>query len=252
MKILIIEDEEITANNLEQILLNIEPDINVQAKIGSVNNAINWLAANKTDLIFLDIHLSDGNAFKIFESIEIQTPIIFTTAYDQYAIKAFQLNSIDYLLKPIKVDLLKKSLQKYKSIQAHKNRQNIDFEHLKKLFLKSEQQYQKRFMVYAGQKIKTIDKNDIACFYSEQKNVFLCTKEGKTYGLDYSLNKLEAITSNEEFFRINRKYIISLNSIKNIYPMSKSRLKIELKIKLSEDLLVSLSRTSDFKQWLNQ
>ena len=250
MNVLIIEDEKVAANNLEKMLHKIDEKIFVQDKIDSIESAVKWFHNNKTDLIFLDIHLADGLCFKIFEQIKIKTPIIFTTAYDQYAIKAFKVNSIDYLLKPIEIQELEQSLEKFKELNQIQNANTIDFDALINFYNKNIE-YQERFIVRYAQKIKSIKTNDIAYFYVSNENVFLCTKGNNNYPIDYSLDKLENIINPKYFFRVNRQFIVNISSIKNMYSLSKSRIKIELKPKPDNEIIVSYNRMSDFRKWLN-
>lgn len=250
MRVLIIEDEKLLAERLDRLITKIEPKSVILDKLQSIEESVNWFNKNEADLIFLDIHLSDGLSFKIFEQVEVNTPIIFTTAYDQYAIKAFKLNSIDYLLKPIDEDELKESIKKYKNLD---NKQNIiDLKQLLSSVENPKNEYKKRFMVYAGQKVKTIKTEDIAYFYVMEKSVFMCTKNNENYDVDFSLDKLEAFLDPDMFFRINRRYIINIESIKNMYPLSNSRIKVELNPLPKEETNVSLHRCRNFKNWLNQ
>ncbi|MCK5169634.1 MAG: response regulator transcription factor [Bacteroidales bacterium] len=251
MTVLIIEDEKIAANNLEKLLKQISPDIQILDKLETIRNSVNWLSNYKADLIFLDIHLADGLSFKIFEQIEIKTPVIFTTAYDQYAIKAFKVNSIDYLLKPIDIDDLIQSINKYKDLTETKSSGTIDFKKLIEAIDKKGE-YKKRFTISVGRKIKVINANDIAYFYVLEKSIFVHTYDNKSTAIDYSLDKLESLLDPEIFFRINRKYLININSIRNIYTLSKSRIKIELNPPANEDLIISFKRSGMFKKWLNQ
>jgi len=250
VKVLIIEDEKIAANNLETMLHQIDVTIDVQSKIDSIEESVKWLNNNTVDLIFLDIHLADGLCFKIFEQIEIKTPVIFTTAYDQYAIRAFKVNSIDYLLKPIEIQQLKQSLEKFKELNQVQNAETFDFAALVNYYNKRIK-YQERFIVRYAQKIKSIKTSDIAYFYIEAESVFLCTKSHNNYPIEYSLDKLESIINPKDFFRINRQYIINIASIENMYSLSKSRIKIELKPKPDNETVVSYNKMSDFRNWLN-
>ncbi|MCD4772605.1 MAG: LytTR family DNA-binding domain-containing protein [Bacteroidales bacterium] len=250
MNVLIIEDEKIAANNLEKMLLQIDGNINVQNKIDSIEESVKWLNNNTVDLIFLDIHLADGLCFKIFEQTKIKTPIVFTTAYDQYAIKAFKVNSIDYLLKPIEIKELEKSLEKFNELNRAQNASSIDYASLIDI-LSKKNNYQERFIVRYAQKIKSIKTDDIAYFYVNNENVFLCTKGNNNYSIDYSLEKLENIINPKNFFRVNRQFIVNISSIENMYSLSKSRIKIELKPKSDNEIIVSYNRMSDFRKWLN-
>ncbi|HYQ59376.1 MAG TPA: LytTR family DNA-binding domain-containing protein, partial [Draconibacterium sp.] len=222
MKVLIIEDEHFAAEKLEQMVLEINPSISVAAKTGSIKESVKWLMNNSVDLIFLDIQLSDGISFSIFEQVMINTPVIFTTAYDQYAIKAFQLNSIAYLLKPIRRIELEESLQKYQTL---KSAFSIDFETLLANIQGREPDYKKRFLIQLGEKIRKVEIGEIAYFFVLEKAVYLRTFQGKSYPVDYTLDKLESLINPEKFFRINRKYIVSIDSINNMVAYSRSRVK---------------------------
>ncbi len=251
MKVVIIEDENLAAERLEQLLKEINSEIDVCAKIGSVSESIKWLNNNNVDLIFLDIQLSDGLSFNIFENIETEIPIIFTTAYDQYAVKAFKLNSIDYLLKPIRKDELRDSIKKFQKL---KTTSLLDFEELLKQIKNESTNYKKRFLVQYGQKIKKVEIEEIAYFYALEKNVFLNTFSNNTYPVDFTLDKLQELLNPDDFFRINRKMIISFKSIKNMVPYSRSRINIDLEPPAPKEIeaLVSIERSSPFKDWLNK
>ncbi|MCD4747284.1 MAG: LytTR family DNA-binding domain-containing protein [Bacteroidales bacterium] len=250
MNVLIIEDEKIAADHLEKMLRQIDKNIYIQGKIDTIEGAVKWLNNNKTDLIFLDIHLADGLCFKIFEQIKVKTPVIFTTAYDQYAIKAFKVNSIDYLLKPIEIRELEQSINKFKELNQLQKANKIDYNSLIKV-LSNKIEYQERFIVRYGQKIKSIKADDIAYFYVNNENVFFCTKDNINYPIDFSLDKLENILDPKYFFRVNRQFIVNFSAIENMYPLSKSRIKIELKPQTDCETIVSYSRLSDFRKWLN-
>jgi two-component system response regulator LytT len=232
------------------MLTEINPAVKVLAKLGSINESVKWLLNNTCDLIFLDIQLSDGISFSIFEQVSVNTPIIFTTAYDQYAIKAFQLNSISYLLKPIRTKELEDSLQKYQSL---KSAFSIDFEMLLANIQGREPEYKKRFLIQIGEKNKKGEINDVAYFYVLDKSVYLKTFQGNSYPVDYTLEKLESIINPEKFFRINRKYIVGIDAISSMVAYSRSRVKLELKPQPDEkqDTIVSIDRSADFKKWLN-
>ncbi|MEZ4886236.1 MAG: LytTR family DNA-binding domain-containing protein [Chitinophagales bacterium] len=253
MRVLIIEDEHLAAEELKEMLSDINSSIEIVDTIDTVKNAIEWLRSPKAshiDLIFLDIHLADGNSFSIFEEVKVKTPIIFTTAYDQYAIRAFKLNSIAYLLKPIDKDDLEDSLEKFEDIQT--NDSNIDFTSLIEAVQKKNTTYQKRFIVTTGDKIKSILTVDVAYFMSEGKYLYLTTKDGKQFIVDFTLSKLEKVLQPDRFFRINRKFIINFDAIKNMVSYSKSRVKIELNPPCTTDAIVSVDRSGRFKQWLNR
>ncbi len=251
MNVLIVEDEALAADRLENMLKEITPDITVLAKLGSVKESVKWLMLNTADLIFLDIQLSDGLSFSIFEHLSIQTPIIFTTAYDQYAIKAFQLNSVSYLLKPIRKNDLAESLQKYKSLKAAFS---IDFDSLLSAIQGNKPEYRKRFLIQIADKFRKVDVEQIAYFYALDKGVFLATYEGHSYPVDVSLENLVNTLDPTQFFRINRRYIVSMKSIANMYAWSRSRIKLVLKPVAGDemDTIVSIDRAADFKKWMNK
>ena len=250
MKVVIIEDETLAAERLEKMLKESVPDITIVAEITSVESSVAWLKENSVDLIFLDIQLTDGLSFSIFDRIEVKTPIIFTTAYDQYAIKAFELNSISYLLKPIKKRDLENSLQKYQSL---KSAYSIDFEALLST-IKGKGEYKKRFLVQIADKYKKVETGDIAYFFALEKSVFFRTTERQTYPLDITLDQVEKVIDPELFFRINRKYIVNINAISNMISWSKRRIKVELRPAMDDnvDTIVSMERYSEFKKWLDK
>lgn len=250
MNVLIIEDEILAAEKLENMLLDIDPSIKVMAKLGSINESTKWLISNTVDLIFADIQLSDGISFSIFDQVSINTPVIFTTAYDQYAIKAFQLNSIAYLLKPIRKTELEESLNKLKNL---KSVFSIDFETLLANIQGREPDYKKRFLIQIADKIKKFEVSEIAYFFALEKGIYLRTFQGNSYPVEYTLDKLESLLNPANFFRINRKYLVSMNSISNMVAYSRGRIKLELKPKADDefDSIVSIERSSGFKNWLN-
>jgi two-component system, LytTR family, response regulator LytT len=249
MKILIVEDEQLAALNLEKMLMSIDPTCEVVAKLDSVRSSVKWLKSNSCDLILLDIQLSDGNSFLIFEQVEVNTPVIFTTAFDQYAIKAFKHNSVDYLLKPINKDELEASLNKYKTI--HKNNASTNLQELLNS-LRNPVHYQERFLVSAGMKLRTIKIAKVAYFYVAEGSVFLSTYDNKNYDIDFTLDKLQEILDPIKFFRINRQYIINIESIESMVTVTKSRLQLNLKPKPTEDVVVSANNVHDFRIWLNK
>ena len=251
MKVVIIEDEKLAANRLAGLIKKIDPTIEISGILGSVRESVKWLAVNKPDLIFLDIQLSDGLSFSIFEQIKTNIPIIFTTAYDQYAIKAFKLNSVDYLLKPVRKSELEASLFKFKEI---KQSASLNFDELLSSLKGKETAYKKRFLVNFGQKLKNVETEDVAYFYAIDKNVFITTFQNHKYPVDFTLEKLSDVLDPEKFFRINRKIIINYNAIKNMVPYSRSRIKIDLDPISPKDIdaLVSVERAADFKKWLDK
>jgi DNA-binding LytR/AlgR family response regulator len=250
MNVLIIEDERLAADKLELMLLKIDSEINVLARLESVLDSINWLNAhNKADLIFMDIQLDDGICFEIFDSVKIETPIIFTTAYDSYAIKAFQVNSVDYLLKPIEEQALVKALEKYRQIftsnQYHNDKLNLLYDQII-------QNYKTRFFVKIGNHFHSVSVDEIQCFMIQERATFLKSTKGKKYDLDYSLDQLQKLVDPSKFFRINRNYLIHIDSIQDIYSYSSNRLGVKLKMLDHLDMIVSREKVADFKKWLDR
>ncbi|WP_010252476.1 LytR/AlgR family response regulator transcription factor [Myroides injenensis] len=250
INIVIVEDEKPAARSLERKLEKL--GYSTAMKLTSVDEAIEWFGSNKEpDLIFLDIQLSDGLSFEIFEKVKVNSPIIFTTAYDEYALRAFKLNSIDYLLKPIQEEELKAAISKYfeqKTSLFGFNEQLSLF----KQFLTSgnEIEYKERFSVKIGTQIKIITTREVMCFFSENKATYIKTFDNRNYLIDYTLEELEKILYAKDFFRINRKFIINISAIKEIHTYSSSRLKINLKEFEDEDLVVSREKVNDFKKWI--
>ena len=251
MNVVIIEDEGFAAEKLERLLKEIDSEIKIDAKIESVKNAVSYLKANNPDLIFLDINLADGLCFRIFDEIEIRTPIIFTTAYDQYAIQAFKVNSVDYLLKPISKFDLAKSYDKFKNFHLKENA--LDYKALKDMIGDmKEKKYQQRFLVVQGDTIKTILNNDIAYFFAEGKYTFLVNRAGERFLIDTTLENLTKALDPDMFFRINRQIIIGFESIKKMHTWFSRRIKLELIPPFENETIVSAERVKDFKEWLNQ
>lgn len=250
MNVIIIEDEKPAARRLNRLLEKQHMSVNVM--LHSVAEAKNWFSEHEhPDLIFLDIQLSDGLSFEIFEEIEIKSAVIFTTAYDEYALEAFKLNSIDYLLKPIDEDDLLGAINKYKSFKPQSESKVVSLADVKKLLTgESEKNYKNRFTIKVGQHIKMIPVEEIECFYSADKATYLVTKEGREYLLDTTLEQLESQLRPKLFFRISRKFFININAVKDIITYSNSRLKIQLHKFNSQELIVSRERIKDFKNWI--
>lgn len=252
INIVIIEDEKPAARSLERKLdkLGYSSMIN----LSSVEEAVEWFGSNKEpDLIFLDIQLSDGLSFEIFEQVNINSSIIFTTAYDEYALRAFKLNSIDYLLKPIQEDELKQAIDKFQNNRTAIFGFNQQFDLFKQFMSTSNAvEYKERFAVKVGAQIKIILRSEIVCFYSENKATYVQTTEGRNYIIDYTLEELEKMVDPVDFFRMSRKFIVSIHSIKDIYAYSNSRLKLNLVNLESEDLIVSREKVTDFKKWIEK
>jgi DNA-binding LytR/AlgR family response regulator len=250
MKIVIIEDEELAARRLEGMIKECDSSIEVIARLESVEDSVEWFRNHPSpDLIFLDIHLEDDLSFAIFEKVKVDAPVIFTTAYDEYAIRAFKMKSIDYLLKPIVQEELARSLDKFHEFSSPKPQQ--DMETLFRMFVKPGQpDFKERFSVTIGQKIKTFPISEISWFYSEEGITFMVTNDNHQYPIDFSLDDLTDMLDPKLFFRINRQFIIKMEAIGNIHIYPKSRLKLELKPVSTKEVFVSRDKVTKFKQWL--
>ena len=250
MKVIIIEDEKPSARRLQRMLSNL--DVEAETLLHSVEESIDWFNNNvHPDLIFLDIQLSDGLSFEIFEAIDIKSSVIFTTAYDEYALQAFKLNSIDYLLKPIDEDDLKKAVEKFNERMPKQQSVTLDFNDIKKLLVNPiEREYKKRFSVKVGQHLKLINSDDIECFYSENKGTYVFTNEGRNYLLDSTLEQIEAELEPKTFFRVSRKFFVNINAIKDMISYTNSRLQVKLNTFNEQDIIVARERVKDFKDWL--
>lgn len=258
MKVLLVEDEKLAADRLEKLIKRLAPEAAVVSRVGSVQSACQWLEEHGApELAFLDIQLGDGLSFEIFERCPIQCPVIFTTAYDAYALKAFKLNSIDYLLKPIEEEALEAAFRKFHQWQgngASRQAQEkplpdpVVFERTK---LQLTQQYKQRFLIRLGEQLHAIAVEDILYFWNEEKATFFTTRTGKRYLVEYSLNQLEELLDPALFFRINRQTMLRIESIKNIVAYSGSRLKVVLQYAESKEALVSRERVNEFKAWLD-
>lgn len=250
MNILIIEDEKPAARRLNRMLESL--DMKVNAMLHSVEESLNWFHNNEhPDLIFLDIQLSDGLSFEIFESIDVKSAIIFTTAFDEYALQAFKLNSIDYLLKPIDSEDLEVAVAKFKERIPENKGLSVDFNDIKKLLQNPlEREYKKRFTVKVGQHLKMISIDAIECFYSENKGTYIHTNENRDYLIDLTLEELEKELAPETFFRVSRKFYVNINAIKDMVSYTNSRLQIKLHSYNEQEVIVSRERVRDFKDWL--
>ncbi len=247
MKILIIEDEPAAARRLHNMVKELLPEAEVVAELESIADSIAWLTRTPhPDLILLDIHLADGASFEIFEHCQVNVPVVFTTAYDEYALQAFKVNALDYLLKPIKREALKAALDKYQRLQTAA--QTFDYQP----FLKNIQsgQREKRFLIKLGQQIKLVEMRDVAYAYTQSKITFITTREGRRYPVDHTLDKLEELLPAEVFFRINRQFIVGMHAITEMHAYSKSRLKLVVHPATDVETVVSTERSPLFKVWL--
>lgn len=251
MKVLILEDESLAADRIRRLIADIDPSIEILADIKSIEEGLAWFEANEApDLIISDIRLLDGLSFELFKQIKIETPVIFTTAYDQYAIKAFEVNSIDYLLKPIQKEKLQSSIERHiKRTESQKF--PADFSNLYDLIQNQKKAFKSRFMIKAGQKILALPVEKIAYFFSQHKLTYAVTREGKKYPIDQPLEVVDSQLDPKVFFRANRQYLISIESIAEIEPYFKGRLKVSLQPTAADELTISAERTPEFKHWLD-
>ena len=250
MNIIIIEDEKPAARLLQRKVEKL--GLQITTLLHSVEESIHWFQNNAhPDLIFLDIQLSDGLSFEIFENIEINSAVIFTTAYDEYALRAFKLNSIDYLLKPIDEDDLETAVNKFKARNSSAPSLSLDFEMIKKMLVNPiDRTFKKRFTIKMGQQLKMINIDEVECFFSENKGTYLHTFENRNYLLDSTLEQLETELDPQNFFRVSRKFIIPMKGIKEIQLHSNSRLKVILPSYKEDEVIVSREKVTDFKNWL--
>ena len=251
IKVLILEDEDAAAKRLQKLVAEILPEAEFVATIESVKQGVAWFEYNSLpDLIFADIQLNDGTSFDIFRKVEVKSPVIFTTAYDEHALNAFKLNSVDYLLKPIKKNELSSAIEKFKSL--HLVGKNNDNENLHQLLqtLQKTQHYKQRFVLRIGEHMKIVEVPDIAYFYTENKANFIITKDNKRYLADNTLDQLESMLDPKLFFRINRQFIVSYPSIAEMFTYSKARVLLKLNPPSKLDTIVSTERSAAFKSWL--
>lgn len=250
IRVLIIEDERPAADKLQRLLLSVRPGWQVASTIETVEQAVEWLANNEPpSLILMDIQLSDGICFEIFEQIKVSAPVIFTTAYDEYAIRAFKVNSIDYLLKPIERQSLEAALTKFEQMQPDAFVPEIDYE---ALFQLRKAAWRKRFLVKVGPAYVSIVTSDIELFYISERSTFIRTFQGKNYGIDFSLEQVQQQIDPSMFFRINRNYMVNIEAVAKLLAYSGSRLKLKLTSGfMAADLIVSREKTGDFKRWMD-
>ena len=249
-QVLIVEDEKPAQEHLSRMLSVAAPEVEIVAVTDSIVQTVQWLKNHRPDLVFMDIHLTDGISFNVFEQTEVAAPVVFTTAYDEYAIRAFKVNSIDYLLKPIDEDDLRQSLSKYRRLTVPQDKLQIDV--LLQALRQPRPAYQERFMVHRGERLMSVVADQIAYFEGEDRYVYLVKKDGTRFIVDYRLSDLEALLDPRLFFRLNRSFIAHFDAIQSIVNVSKSRIKIELQPKAKREIVVSHENSQAFKGWLNR
>lgn len=254
MKVVVFEDEKLASDRLIELLKTLKPEAVVLAAMKSIEAAVLWLQNNEhPDLIISDIQLLDGSSFEIFDQVDIKTPVIFTTAYDEYAIKAFDVNSIDYLLKPIQKDKLRGALDKYdQKTQSASTDNSINMDEIRAVIHGASKEYKSRFLVKLGQRIRAVPVEKIAYFFSQDKLSYLVTFENQKLPIDQTLEELEALLDPKHFYRVNRKFFVHFDSVTDIHPYFKGRVKLGLSPSIDEDIVVSSEKTPPFKKWLDQ
>lgn len=248
MKVLIVEDETAAARNLQSMLHAFDPSIEVAAVTESIVDTVDWLAANELpDLIFMDIHIADGESFRIFELTDIDAPIIFTTAYDSYALEAFKVNSIDYLLKPLKSEDLERAINKWRRLSAV---ERSDYKERVGTLAASRNRQEDIFLVHVKDKIIPLKTSDVSFFYTFDEKVTACTATGEKYPIAKTLEALQEQLPEYDFYRANRQFIIARKAVKDISVWFGSRLAVNLEVETPERIIVSKARVPDFKRWM--
>ena len=250
MKYIIIEDEQIAAKRLRELIESFRPDYEYVAKFDSIESATISLPALKFDLLFMDIQLADGNSFDIFDQISLTAPIIFTTAYDEFALKAFKHNSIDYLLKPLDPAELQNAIVKFE--KGNSQNQEAPAQNIDNLVKSLNPEGKERFVVKVGEHLKTVETKDVQLVYSQDKGTYLFSSTGKKFLVDYSLDRVEVLLNKKQFFRISRKFIVNLSYIKDMIAFTNSRLEIVMDHYDEEQIIVARERVGDFKSWLDR
>lgn len=252
MQILILEDEEQALNRLQKLITEVVPDAVLVGYAVSVQAAVEWLENNiMPDLIFMDIQLADGNSFQLFNKVKINCPVVFTTAYEDYALQAFKVNSVDYLLKPIDKMDVKRAIDKLKLLQASRSF-TVDYSAILKTIQPPEKKYKDRFIIKLGDTIKSVSLPDVAYFYTENKANFICTNEGKRFPVDFNLDQIEQMVNPKKFFRINRQFIIGHHAIEEMKAHTRSRVIVKLSPPSKLDTVVAIDRATDFRNWLSE
>jgi DNA-binding LytR/AlgR family response regulator len=251
MTILIIEDEPLAAQRLENLVKELVPEATIAAQLDSIARAVAWLTQHTPDLILMDIQLADGISFSIFDQCQVQSPVIFTTAYDAYALKAFKVNSIDYILKPVDRDELGAALAKFRTRQPQPADARQLLDNIGQAMQMLTKRYKTRFVVKVGEHLKTIETDGILYFHSQEKTTFCHTRDGRSHILDHTLDQVEQMVDPTRFFRVNRKHLVSAESITDIISYTNSRLRLEIRGSQDREIIVARERVQDFRAWLD-
>lgn len=254
MKILLIEDEPQAAQRLEKLVKTVIPHAVIVSTLDTVKSAVRWFQSSPApELIFMDIQLADGISFSIFEQVEVNVPVIFTTAYDEYALQAFKVNSIDYLLKPIDEEGLRAAIKKYDSLTSPRAMApDKMMESISLAMQMLSKKYKERFVIKVGEHLKSVEVGEMQFFFSLEKTTFAQTRDGRKHILDFTLDQLEELLDPKKYFRINRKYIIAIDSIQDMISYTNSRLKLVLRNNDDQDVIVARERVQEFKEWLDR
>ena len=259
MNILIVEDEDLAVKKLKKTLLSVDESANVVGEADSIKSTVSWLEANPSpDLILMDIELADGQSFEIFNHVQVKSPVIFITSYDEFALKAFKVNSVDYLLKPVQKEDLQAALEKYRQMKkmyaVEKETSPISIDALVKELQQKLQtkEYRKRFLVKHGQKLVSVDVDEIAYFFSDGRLNFFKTRDNRKFVVDYTMDELNEMLDPDKFFRISRSFFISVDSVSQIHDYFGNRLILQLKPETDKEAIVSREKVSDFKTWLGK
>lgn len=250
MKALLIEDENFAVQQVKSLLKEVAPDMDIMEVLDSIESTIEWFGAHESPhLVLMDVQLADGSCFEIFNHIEIKCPVVFITAYDQYALDAFRVNGLDYLLKPLKKKDLERSLERFYSLHT-RGSQSLDYQRIAKEIMQQSGLHQKRILVRYGQKMNIIDLSEIAYFYAELKGTFICTFNKRLFPSDQNLEQLTQILPPDDFYRVNRKIIVNIRAILSMTTYSRSRVKLHLNPPFDKNVIVSTEKTPGFKDWL--
>jgi DNA-binding LytR/AlgR family response regulator len=253
MNVLIVEDEPHAARRLETLLRELDSTLRVVGQVDSVKQAVAWFNDNPPpDLVFMDIQLGDGLSFDIFEKVTITSPVIFTTAYDEYALKAFKVNSIDYILKPVDKADVQAALKKLSNLSTRPSAGDDVLRNLEAVMQMMTRRYKERFVIKVGEHLRSIEVTDVLYFYSHEKTTFARTGDGRSLILDFTVEQLEGMLDPDRFFRVNRQYLVSIQAIQDIVHYTNSRLRLILKGSVEEDVIVSRERVQDFRLWLDR
>jgi DNA-binding LytR/AlgR family response regulator len=254
MEVLIIEDEQLGAEKLTRLLSSIDPSIEVVGNTRSIKSSVEWLLQHKhPDIILMDIELTDGQSFEIFNHVAIKSMVIFTTSYDEYALQAFKVNSVDYLLKPIKKEELTNALEKYRLWQEKFASASLNIEHLiRELKQHQSKTWRSRFLVKQGQKLVSIETRDIAYFYADGRLSYCITWNRQKYVLDYTIEELEQMLEPQQFYRVNRAFIVHIKAVAQIHNYFNGKLKLDIEPAIDKEVLISREKATEFKEWMGK